>query len=166
MEDKYGQILEHWNSYRETGSGWQGHRKLTYDIRLLIKKELVKGWTVQDIVDAISVFAMVFFEKRYKWSYLGWNLKLWLSRNDKDDADLKQWYRWLPNNFVEDTWLSDQFRDSQTTQITKEQVEERQREHYRTEYGGWIEENDLDTIKKSIMWNFPIFQELVKEIKA
>lgn len=158
-------ILEHWNSYKEKGSGWQGQRVIDYTLKTLIEEEYKRGFSSQDIIDAISVFAMVFFEDRYYWNYKGWNLTTWLKRLDRDNNKLKRWYSWHPNNFVEEVWLSHDFKDAATEQLTKEQIADKQREHYRKEYGTWIEENTIDDIKKSVLWNLPVFRELIEEIK-
>ncbi|KKN05794.1 hypothetical protein LCGC14_1083900 [marine sediment metagenome] len=158
------EILEHWNSYKEKGSGWQGQRAIDYTLETLIKEEFSRGWTAQDIMDAISVFAMIFFEDRYYWSYGGWNLTTWLKRLDRDNKKLKRWYSWHPNNFVEEVWLSHDFKDAQTKQITKEELYERQKEHYREQYEEYIK--DLDTLKKSVLWNLPGCRELIEELKG
>ena len=160
------EVLEHWNSYKEKGSGWKGQRVIDFGLRTLIEKEYRRGWTPQDIIDAISVFAMVFFEDRYYWTYKGWNLTTFLKRKDKDDSDLKRWYSFHPNNFVDEVWLSKEFQDGESEALTKNQVADKQKEHYRAEYGQWIEENTLDEIKKSVLWNLPVFRELIDEIKV
>ncbi len=96
-------IFKQWNACSQNGR-WKTHRSLTPDIKAAVKYNLSKGWTLQDMIDAIPNFAKVVQGKDYKWTYDKWTLAQFLTRG-KQDGDLR-WVWFHPNNFRASEWLT------------------------------------------------------------
>lgn len=106
---QYNTILAHWNSFKKKGK-WKTHTKITPDIQQAIKNALV-GWTVEDICDAITNFAKIVQDQEFTWTYAKWGLYEFLTRREQDDRKMYRWWRFHPNRFVEDDWITQRTRE-------------------------------------------------------
>ncbi len=97
-------VYDFWNSCKNEGK-WQSHRKLTFDMTKAITSAL-KEHTVLEICGAIGNYATVLQGKGYYWDYM-WPLAIFLTvKTGKSKDDPKKWWRFLEENFIEDTYLS------------------------------------------------------------
>lgn len=97
-------IFNHWNCQKEKGK-WKTHTKLSPDITTAINDNL-KKWPAEEICQAIDNFAKVLQGKEYLWTYDKWGLSQFLTRHE-DDRKSRKWWRFHPNHFREDDYLTD-----------------------------------------------------------
>ena len=125
-------IFKKWNEYSSRG-GWVRHREIKPDIIDAIKFNTSKGWTLQDMCDAIVNFASVLQNKDCRWTYKNWSLAQFLTRGQKEN-DLR-WVWFHPNNFRESDWLTKKAVVKQIEQRKQKQEQEnetpQEREHRR-----------------------------------
>ena len=117
------QIFNHWNSYKaqsvsklkdgkETRITWHSHKlrpdeTMALDIEKAIAGALKDGYSVGDICGAIDNFAKVLLGENYYWSYV-WGLPEFLTRGEeKHKQAARKWWRFLPDNFIEEHYLSE-----------------------------------------------------------
>lgn len=76
-EDIYTPIFKYWNL-----AGLLSHKKLTDKMKRSINGRITEGYTVVDIVTAITTYSMVVNDKTglYWWSHKNWSLDLFLQR--------------------------------------------------------------------------------------
>lgn len=139
-------VLDHWNRQKENGR-WKTHKQLTPDIQNAIAENL-KDWPAEEINQAISNFAMVLQGDDYLWTYDRWGLREFLSRHIRDDRKSLQWWRFHPNNFREDDWLTDKARQSRV----KKNRDQEDRYHAMIKFiadnKAWIMEANADDLIK------------------
>ena len=97
-------VFKKWNEYSSIGR-WVCHREIKPDIIDAIKFNTKKGWTIQDMCDAIVNFANAIQNKDCRWTYNEWSLAQFLTRGKKEN-DLR-WVWFHPNNFRASDWLTE-----------------------------------------------------------
>ena len=98
-------VFEFWNLHIYPGK-WQPHIKLSFDIISAIQENL-KNYTVEDICNAIALYARVLQDDRYYWDYV-WPLSTFLTvKYERRKDSQKKWYQFLPENFVEKKYMND-----------------------------------------------------------
>ena len=106
---KYIEVFNHWNKhkgqFKRGGQKFKGHYQLTNEIKKAISQR-VRDYSVEDICKAIDNYAKVLTGADYQWSY-AWTLYQFLTRHNPHYRDELQIYRFLPNYFVEDDYLTD-----------------------------------------------------------
>jgi len=97
-------IFDFWNTFKGK-KNWHSHRNLTYDMTRAILENL-KTHGVEDICLAIDNYAKVLLGDEYFWNYT-WSLSTFLTVKEGKYKDApKKWWRFLPENFVEQNYLS------------------------------------------------------------
>lgn len=141
------QIFNHWNKYKgksisksesgkKTRVTWHSHKlrpdeTMTPDIEKAIAWALKDGYTVDNICGAIDNFAKVLLGENYYWSYV-WGLPEFLTRGEeKHKQAARKWWRFLPDSFIEEKYLSEAAKTKQANktkgpsvyQLAKEQTQ-------------------------------------------
>lgn len=145
-KDSIENIFDHWNRQKDTGR-WKSHGKLTPDIQQAIIENL-RRWPVEDINQAISNFAMVLQGREYLWTYDKWGLREFLSRTDKEDRKVRRWWRFHPNNFRPEDWLTDQARQERFKKQRGEEKHRQEMQEYIKYHGDWIMSVDADILRE------------------
>ena len=101
----YQTVLEYWNSKKVLKNKWKGCSGLlphhTKAIRGLVKE----GYTLKNIIDAITNYALILLGREYKWTY-AWNLYEFLTRTKRYDRTDRQFYRFV-EDFNDEDYMSD-----------------------------------------------------------
>jgi hypothetical protein len=119
-------IFDYWNLYKGR-KGWHGHNVISYDTKCVITESL-QHYTTEDVCAAIDNYAKILLGGKYFWDHV-WSLSSFLSVKHGSTKDSpKKWWQFLPENFVEENYLSDkpqkpQLEDAdQNLEITKKLV--------------------------------------------
>lgn len=139
-ENDIESIFEFWNSQKENGR-WKSHTKLTPDIRNAIVENL-KTWPAEEINQAVGNFAKVLQGKEFLWTYDKWGLREFLTRHERDNRTALQWWRFHPNHFREDDWLTDTARQQRIKKQRDQEFRQRAMLAYLQEHQAWILEAD------------------------
>ena len=103
-------VFAHWNSKKQKGNKWKSHNDLSYEIEQSLIEPL-KHYPVETLCQTIDNYALVLLSSDYQWSY-AWTLYQFFSRSKPTDRTEKQFWRFLPNNFVEDDYLTPQAKQT------------------------------------------------------
>lgn len=106
-------IFEQWNSFKGNKK-WKSHTKLSYEIEQAITEQL-KHYSVIDLCGAIENYAKVLLSSDFKWSY-AWTLQQFLTRSSPHNRNEKQLWRFLPNNYHDEDYLTDSAKGRRTKQ--------------------------------------------------
>lgn len=115
-ENDISVIFDCWNKYKKYKK-FKGHQKITPEIERAVSLRL-KEYSVSDISQAIDNYAKVLLGNDYRWSY-AWTLYQFLTRHNPQYRDELQIYRFLPNNFSDYDYLTDQSKRSKVIQEKK-----------------------------------------------
>lgn len=110
-------VFDFWNSFKgcqapdskrdpKTGAiiRWRSHNRLTHDMKIAIKENL-KNYSLEEICIAIDNYAKVLLRDEFYWTHI-WPLSTFLTvKHGKCKDDPKKWWRFLPENFMEQTLL-------------------------------------------------------------
>jgi hypothetical protein len=110
VEYKIQVIFRHWNKYKGRGYGkvrWKSHTVLSLPTQQAIRKRLNQGFDVDTLTKAIDNYAKVLTSPSYKWTY-AWTLYQFLVRRHPQRRDEEQLTRWLPGEFHEDDYITEQ----------------------------------------------------------
>jgi thymidylate synthase len=130
------QIIDYWNSkkqepfYKKTKDGdrlmkWKGCRELSIAVRNAINAA-IKNTSLESLKSAIDNYALVVWGREYFWSYC-WGLYDFLTRRVDKVKDNFSWYRFIPDNFDDSTYLCRDILKQQTTQREFELDREKRR---------------------------------------
>jgi len=108
-KDNISVAFSHWNSFKgkkktPTCGAWKSHKDLTPEIKSAIRTRL-KEYPIDEITAAVSNYAKVLLGREYTWTH-AWTLQQFLTRHKPDQRDELQFWRFHPNNFVEDDYLT------------------------------------------------------------
>jgi hypothetical protein len=145
----FTKVLDHWNRQKENGP-WKTHNLLTPDIRAAIRENL-KEWAVEDMMLAISNFAMILQGKEYLWTFNKWGLREFLTRHERDNRKVLQWIRFHPNHFRESDWLTE--------------AAQKKRAEQRIQYTKSIKASDPEKIKENYAVNKFGLNWLIRELR-
>jgi len=146
-------VFNHWNKY--TGGKvtkdskhitWRSHRlrndsSISPDVSNAISQTLKGGHTAEQICSAIDSYAKVLLGEDYIWSY-AWNLVDFLTRGEeKHKQAARKWWRFLPDNFIEDHYLTDAARKKRANtahgptayQLAKEEISTKKKTNSKNE---------------------------------
>ena len=99
-------IFDRWNSHKS--KKWKSHAKMSYEIEQAITEQL-KHYSVDELCGAIDNYANILLSPDFTWSY-AWTLQQFLTRSRPDNRQEKQLWRFLPNNYHDDDYLTDSVR--------------------------------------------------------
>ena len=101
-DDKIQTVFDHWNSYKGMGK-WKSSPNILPYHKEVIRFWLRKGYSVEQMSDAINNYAKVLLGRDYKWSR-AWTLREFLTRTRPHDRSEKQFIVFL--DFCEDDYLT------------------------------------------------------------
>ena len=123
-------IFDKWNFYKGKKK-WKSHPKMSYEIERAISEQL-KHYSGEDLCAAIDNYAKVLLSPDFTWSY-AWTLQQFLTRSQPNNRNEKQLWRFLPNNYHDDDYLTESAKSSR---INRSREKARDRE----QYAHWIQE--------------------------
>jgi len=127
-------IFNYWNKYRgksvikpdrdtrqDKSIVWHSHQlradgSISPEIEKALKAAFDGGHSVEQICGAIDNYAKVLLNKNFFWSYV-WGLPDFLTRGEeKHKQAARKWWRFLPDNFIEDRYMTEPARRKRATQ--------------------------------------------------
>lgn len=105
-------VFEKWNSFK--GKKWKSHKTLSYEIKTAITEQL-KHYSRDELCSAIENYAKVLLSNDFKWSY-AWTLQQLLTRTSPTNREERQLWRFLPNNYHDEDYLTDSAKKRRVTQ--------------------------------------------------
>jgi len=110
-------VFDFWNSFKGAKTStkldpktkstihWHSHNKLTYDMKIAIEENL-RDYELIEVCEAINNYAKVLISDETFWTYV-WPLPTFLTvKYEKRKDAPKKWWQFLPENFVEQNYLS------------------------------------------------------------
>jgi hypothetical protein len=124
------QIFDFWNKFKgcsvckkEKKITWHSHKRrpdetMAPDIERAVAGALKDGHPVDEICGAIDNFAKVLLGVDYYWSY-PWTLPAFLTRGEERHKEAaRKWWRFLPDNFIEENYLTEAARRKRTEAVS------------------------------------------------
>lgn len=105
-------VFEKWNSFK--GKKWKSHKTLSYESKLAITEQL-KHYSVEELCSAVENYAKVLLNSDFKWSY-AWTLQQFLTRTSPTNRKEQQLWRFLPNNYHDEDYLTDSAKRRRVTE--------------------------------------------------
>jgi len=122
------QIFDHWNEFKgcsvvKNGQiiNWHSHQLKpdglpSPEVQHAVKQALAGKYSVGQICQAITNYAKVLLGIDYIWTYV-WSLPNFLTRGEeKHKQAARKWWRFLPDNFIEENYLTDAARRKRSRQ--------------------------------------------------
>ena len=103
-------VFDTWNSKKVRGNPWRGcaldsNGKIPYEVKRAIRGAL-DHYPLFDVCRAIGNYALVLFDKQYRWTY-AWKIGVFFTvKYEKRRDGEKKWWQFLPHNFCEADYLT------------------------------------------------------------
>lgn len=113
-------VFDKWNALKERGNAWRGCRrdsngKIPYEVKRAIRGAL-DHYPLIDVCRAIGNYALVLFDKQYRWTY-AWKIGVFFTvKYEKRKEGEKKWWQFLPHNFCEADYLTKSAAESRRYQ--------------------------------------------------
>lgn len=133
MKESHLQIFNHWNKYQgksvsklrdseKTKIVWKSHKlradgSIAPEIINAIEQALKGNRSVEEICGAVGNYAQVVLSKDYFWTYT-WSLPEFLTRGEEKHKNApRKWWRFLPDNFIEEHYLTEAAKRKRASKV-------------------------------------------------